>query len=68
MADWQVRYVLLRGITSTSPMLHRWRPGAPWDALNAACGLSRAGSSYGLQLALEENVAATVPRCRRCWP
>lgn len=64
--DWQVRYVLLRGLTSTTPMLHRWRPGPPYDGLHSACGIYR--NTDRLQLALEENVAASVPRCRRCWP
>lgn len=65
--EWQQRYVLLRGLASTTPMLHRWRPGPPYDALHAPCGLSRRDPGYGLQLALEENVADTVPRCRRWW-
>lgn len=65
--DWRRRYVILRGPASTTPMLHRWQPGPPYDALVSWCGLMRREASYSWVMLLDSNVAPTVPRCRRCW-
>lgn len=65
--DWRTRYQVLRGPSSTTPMLHRWRIGPPYAQLLTACGLGETVPTYNLVLVRGVNVSPDVPRCRRCW-